>query len=456
MTTTAPSRPWEELAHLLETGADAAAVGAFVAALPAGEAARTMSRLDTGEQRRVFELLDPSDAAQLVEQMADVQAAEMLDELAPGVAAAILHELVSADQADLLANLEPEEAAAILAELPAEEAEAVRQLSDYPPDVAGGLMVTEFLAYPEDATVADVAADLRANAETYADYAVQYVYATDRRRRLSGVLQIRDFLLGRPRTRLADIMITEPLAISDHADLEELEDVFQRYGFLAIPVVDDERRLLGVVRRSAVQEALAERADSDYRKSLGIVGGEELRTMPLLRRSARRLSWLSVNILLNVIAASVIAFHQDTLAAVIALAAFLPIISDMSGCSGNQAVAVSMRELSLGLVTPGEVSRVWFQEAGLGVLNGVVLGTLLGAVAWLWQGNVWLGLVVGGALAINTVVAVSIGGTVPLALRGLGFDPALASGPILTTITDLFGFLLALTFAGAMLERLVA
>ncbi len=176
--------------------------------------------------------------------------------------------------------------------------------------------------------------------------------------------------------------------------------------------------------------------------------------MPILLRARRRLSWLSVNIFLNIIAASVIAMNQDTLSSVIALAVFLPIISDMSGCTGNQAVAVSMRELSLGVVKPGEALRVWGQELSVGLINGTILGLLIGLAAWLWKGSIILGLVVGGALALNTLVAVSIGGTVPLILKRFNIDPALASGPILTTITDMLGFFLTLTFAALALQQL--
>jgi magnesium transporter len=139
---------------------------------------------------------------------------------------------------------------------------------------------------------------------------------------------------------------------------------------------------------------------------------------------------------------------------VIALAVFLPIISDMSGCSGNQAVAVSMRELSLNIIKPFEVFRVWWQEVTVGLINGSVLGILVGLAAWLWKGNLYLGLVVGGALALNTVMAVSLGGSIPLILKRLGMDPALASSPILTTITDMFGFFLVLSFATAVLPLL--
>jgi magnesium transporter len=164
---------------------------------------------------------------------------------------------------------------------------------------------------------------------------------------------------------------------------------------------------------------------------------------------------LSANIVLNIIAASVISAYEETLAAVIAIAVFLPMVSDMSGCSGNQAVGVTMRELSLGLVRPVDAMRVWFKEVSVGAINGVVLGILIGAVAWFWKGNPWLGLVIGLALALNTVIAVSIGGVVPLLLKRFGQDPAVASGPLLTTITDMAGFFLVLSLATLMMPLLV-
>jgi magnesium transporter len=212
--------------------------------------------------------------------------------------------------------------------------------------------------------------------------------------------------------------------------------------------------MVGVVKRSAIMEASSRQVKNSFLKIAGIIGGEELRAMPLLQRSFRRISWLGPNIVLNIIAASVIAFYQDTLQAVIALAVFLPIISDMSGCSGNQAVAVSIRELALGQIKPTEYLRIFLKEGGLGLINGTLLGLLLGMVAFLWKGNLYLGLVVASALALNTVLSVLIGGSVPLALRRMRIDPALASGPILTTVTDMCGFFFVLSFASAVLERL--
>jgi magnesium transporter len=330
--------------------------------------------------------------------------------------------------------------------------EDLRVLAKYSPQVAGGLMVTEFLQFPEAATVQQVVDDLRTNASLYANYVIQYVYVTSEDSLLAGVVKIRDLLLSDEATALGSLIGDTPVAVDHQTPIEELRDTFDRHRFLGLPVVDD-GRLVGVVRRAAVEEAIAQKTARQFRLVQGIIGGEEVRTMPVQVRSGRRLAWLSANIVLNVIAASVIVYFEETLAQLIALAAFLPIISDMSGCSGNQAVAVSMRELSLGLVRPVEVTRVWFKEISVGLINGAALGVLLGVVAWLWRGNPTLGAVVGVALALNTIVAVSIGGSVPLILKGLGIDPALASGPILTTVTDICGFFFALGLAAIALSQ---
>jgi magnesium transporter len=254
--------------------------------------------------------------------------------------------------------------------------------------------------------------------------------------------------------RIDEVMVKEPLSVNVNTPLRDLRDFFIQYNFLGVPVVGDDGSLVGIVRSSTVREETNRRTNQVFLKFAGIVGGEEFRSMPLLKRSSRRLSWLSINIILNIIAASVIALYQDTLEKAIVLAVFLPIISDMSGCSGNQAVAVSIRELTLGLVRPRELIRVLSKESAIGIVNGIVLGVLLGGAALLWKGNPYLGLVVGVSLAANTFVAVSFGGLVPLILRGMRTDPALASGPLLTTITDMCGFFFVLSFASVMLPLL--
>ena len=445
---------WEHLETLLRQS-DTQGITAYLAELPPGETARALSRLQPADRVQVLTTLPPDEAAHILEGLAEVQAVDLIDDLPVRHAAAIINELPSDEQADLLGDLDEQHAEAILQAMAPEEAKDVRLLSQYPPDSAGGLMITEYLVYPDTACVKDVLDDLRANAERYATYDVQYAYVISPTGVLDGVLRLRDLLLTAPTTPVAAIRVGGPLFLAANATLDELQQFFDHHGFFGAPVVDPEGKLVGVVRRADVEEALGDRADQNLLKVSGIVGGEELRSMPLRERSMRRLSWLSINIVLNVMAASVIAAYQDTLTAVIALAMFLPIISDMSGCSGNQAVAVSLRELTLGLVRPHELALVLAKEAGVGMINGLVLGVLLGGVAWLWQGNPFLGVVVGGALALNTLVAVVLGGSIPLVLRRFHLDPALASGPILTTITDMCGFFFALSFATAVLPRLV-
>ena len=443
-------RPWEKLKDLIKENS-AEDIKEYLHGLKAEEIVISMSHIDHDYQLKLLTLLGPQDAAVVMEDIPEVQAVDLLEDLEAPNAAAIIAEMSSDDQADLLTELEDKDAEAIIEEMKPEEAENVRRLIQYDPDTAGGVMITEFLVFDERETVDMVVSDLREKSEEYEGYNVQYIYVTSGSR-FTGVLRIRDLLLSKLSTPLSQIVVRNAMTLRENAPLSELISFFDTHDFYGAPVINDLEELVGVVLRKDVREAEAELANKELLETQGIVGGEELRTMPVFLRSRRRLSWLSVNILLNILAASIIAIYQETLSAVIALAVFLPVISDMSGCSGNQAVAVSLRELSLGVVKPFEIWRVWLQEVHVGLINGLVLGGLIGLAAWIWQSNIYLGLVVGGALAINTIVAVSIGGTLPRFLKKINVDPALASGPILTTVTDMLGFFLALTFAGLMLH----
>jgi len=443
---------WDVLRDHLENR-DFEALNDYLAALSGEESIRALMRLSSEEQKQILAAVSPESAADVFDFIPDESAGELLGELSPEVAASIVSEMSSDDQADLLAELDEEDLEEILRFMDQREAGEARELMAYDEDVAGGLMMKEYFSYPRSFGARAVLNDLSQREDEYDLNHVQYIYVTGRSGKLLGVARIRDIIFASPATRLSTIL-RPALSVNVQATLDELEDFFDEHAMTAVPVVDDQGMMLGVVRRRAVYDAVAEHAEADHLKSQGIVGGEELRSMPTMVRSRRRLSWLSVNILLNVIAASVIAQFQDVLSAVIILAVFLPIISDMSGCSGNQAVAVSMRELSLGVIKPADFYYVWRKEAVVGLINGCALGLLIAAVAWIWQGNGWLGLVVGAALFVNTLVAVSIGGTVPVFLKKLNVDPAVASGPILTTITDMCGFFLLLGTASLMLPML--
>jgi magnesium transporter len=443
----------EQLRELLEKNLPADELGTALDAIDPSELLHDVFLLSVKEQRALLSALHPERAAALVEELPDTHTADLIEDMPAEDAAPIVEEMASDHRADVLAELDAEDADAIIAELDEEDAQEIRELISYDADQAGGLMMTEFASYPMAKTVREVVEDLTGEEVDYQLLTVHYAYVVVKKKKLKGVIRLRDLVFADPEKTIGQIAMPA-LTVSPEQSLDDLENFFDEHDIAAVPVVDARGTLMGIVRRRAVLEALAERSEADHLKAAGIIGGDELRSMPVLLRSRRRLAWLSINILLNILAASVIAFYEDTLTAVIALAVFLPIVSDMSGCSGNQAVAVSMRELTLGAALPKDVFRVWRKEAMVGIINGLSLGVLLGVAAWLWKGNPVLGLVVGGALAVNTVIAVSIGGTVPLILRRFKLDPAVASGPLLTTVTDMCGFFLLLSLASMVLPQI--
>lgn len=442
-----------EIRELLNAN-DRAGLNEFLHQLDDVERIRLFSRFPIEMQAEIVVALGGEDAAEVLHSLPKVQSSEILTELEPSVAVEVLQNFPKDEQADLMSEISDEDQKSILDEMDFADAEAVRDLTKYDDDLAGGIMVVEYLSFEENETANGVIDHLRANVEKYNDFDVQYAFVVKKDNTLIGVLRLRDLLLASGSSRIGELMIKNPLSVSTDTTLPDLHVFFTEHRFIGLPIVNPNGQLVGIVRRSDVESAMAEKFSTDLRRSQGVVS-EELRTMPLMLRSRRRLAWLSVNILLNIVAASVIAAYQDILTQVIALAVFLPIISDMSGCSGNQAVAVSMRELSLGLVKSSEVLRVWLKEMSVGLINGLALGLLVAFAAFVWKGNPWLGVVIGAAMFINTVVAVSIGGTLPLIMRGLKLDPALASGPILTTVTDMCGFFLVLSLASQFIDKLV-
>ncbi len=435
---------------LLAAG-DKEALERYFETFSAWEAAQMASKLSRREQCQLLLLIKPQRAAGLVEELPDEQAARIISDIDPATASDIVEEMVSSESVDLLQNLSVEKKEGFLKRMTPSDREEALELLAYPPDCAGGLMKKEFITFDQRRRVGEVLVDMRRHAELYARFPVTYLYVVDEANRLVGVLQLRDLILKDEALSIEEIMIRDPIHVPAEMDQEEVGQIFEECHYLAVPVVDAGGRLVGVISQSDILEVMEQEAGEDLLKFSGIVGGEETRDMPFFRRSFRRLSWLSVNILLNLLAASVIWFYEDTLMAAIGIAMFLPIISDMSGCSGNQAIAVGIRELATGRSAPKDFLRVWWAEASVGLFNGFLLGAQLGLIAFLLRDSWVLGLVVGGALWVNTVLSMTLGSLIPLFLKGIGKDPALASAPILTTLTDLCGFFLVLFMASQVL-----
>ena len=448
--------PAQSLEALVDSG-QGDAVAAFLRELPPEDTAYTISHVDDERRNTMFALLAEADvklAADVMEHFDDAHAADIVAELDPAVAAAIVDEMDSDEQADVLGEMDEDEAEAILVAMDPEESIDTRRRLRYEYDSAGGLMITEYLAYPEDESVEDVAEDLREQGDMYGEYEVRYVYAVDAIGRHRGMVPMRRLVMSPRGTPLRRLYLEDSEAVDVDTHLDELEDIFDRVDFSAVPVVDEEGKLVGVVQRAAVQEARGDAAEEDLAKSGGIVGGEELRTMPTHQRALRRLMFLLPIMLLMMVSAGVISLFRETVESLPIIAAFLPLVAGLCGSGGNQAVAVSMREISLGLIKPSDFWRVAGKEAAVAIILGLVLGTCLFGIVTVWEHNLPLGLVIGAAVPSTIVVAAVIGGGVPLLLRLIKLDPAMASGPAVTTLVDLLAYFTVLMLATLALGQI--
>ena len=357
---------WEQIAQIIDSG-NAEHLEGFLQLIPPGEVSYTLVRLDEPHRTHLLEMVRPELAADLMEHFADEQAADLIEELPAAAAAAIVDEMDSDDQADLLGELNKDDAAAILDQMDPEDAADAQALVAYEAESAGGLMETEYLVFADTSHIEDVIADLRQHVEEYAGYDVRYIYVTDMTDTLLGVVRMRDLLLGRGDQSLTSIMVRKPVKVHTDDSLDDLADLFDHYAFTAMPVVDGEERLLGVIQESAVAEALGEAAEEALLKASGIITGEEFRSMPILRRAARRLAYLVPITGLLLISVLVIAvFEKSVLTKFPAIAIFLPLVAGLCGSAGNQAVAVSLREMAMGLVKPADAWLVLDQGDGGG------------------------------------------------------------------------------------------
>ncbi len=441
------------LQNLLQKG-DKIELRIFFENMHPADAAGLVAQLLKKDQKKLFSLLSAAMAADVVEELQPAEQVQVVNDLPPEHASDIVEEMESDKGVDLLQDLPREKSEALLQLMEPQEAAQARELLEYPEDCAGGLMAKEFLALGKQLTLSEAVRALQSRSQDVEKYPISYVYVLDEAKRLAGVLRVRDLLLKNPSLKVSDVMIADPITVPAAAHLNEIQRLFDQYHLLALPVLAPDGKMLGIIRQESVKEQTREEAGRGLLKFTGIIGGEEYRDMSLGRRVKHRLPWLVVNIFLNFIAASVIAVFQETLQAVVAIAVFLPVISDMSGCSGGQAVAVSIRELALGRLSFGKMFWVFRKELAVGLLNGVVLGALIGLTGFLWKDNFYFGLVIATALWINTAFSVCIGGAIPIVLKKLDVDPAIASTPLLTTLTDTVGFLLVMLLTNAFLPYL--
>ena len=376
--------------------------------------------------------------------------ASLLGDLSAGEIAALLQEIPSDDAAALMEHLPEELAVAVLDLIQRREPGGVQNLLEYEEQTAGRIMNPNVFAVSEDLTAGEAIAALQQSRDVEM---VFYLYVVDVRRHLVGVVSLRRLLLVSPETPLMRIMTADLISARVDTDQEEVAREVASYNLLAIPVVDAENKLAGVITVDDVIDVIKDEATEDIYRLAGVAGDEHVFTPPK-EALQKRLPWLAVNLATAIIPAAIVAFFQGTINQVVAVAIFMPMVAGMGGNAATQTLTVIVRGIALGELTWSNSRQALVKETLLGIGNGVTLGLMAAGVAWLMAGDPILGLILAMAMVINMLVAAIAGTLIPVALRALQVDPALASSVFITTLTDAVGILAFLGLATLFLPYL--
>ncbi len=364
----------------------------------------------------------------------------------------IVDEMSSDELVDLLGVIPIEDANQIIIKLDKEDADEVKELLAYKPDTAGGIMATEFISITETMTVGNVLKYLQKeapDAET-----AYYIYVLDKSDVLKGVVSLRDIVISDFDVIIKDIMNEKVISVSTGMDQEEVGHLFEKYGFLTIPVTDDNDFMLGIVTVDDIMEILRDEHTEDLYRLAGLQEGEKV-TGTLKESVKSRLPWLFINLFTAILASATVGLFEGTIQRVVALATFMPIVAGMGGNAGTQTLTIIIRSIALGELTYENSKKVLLKEFGVGLSSGVAIGITVAILAYLWNNNPMFGLVIGLAMVLNMVAATVSGYGVPILLKKMNIDPALASAVFVTTVTDVLGFFFFLGLATIFITHLV-
>ncbi|MFH5837461.1 magnesium transporter [Proteiniclasticum sp. C24MP] len=364
----------------------------------------------------------------------------------------IISEMSSDELADMLGNIDEDTQNRILEGMEEEHREEIEELLSFSPETAGGIMATEFVSVKETMTIDETLTflrDISPNAET-----PYYIYVLDERDVLKGIVPIRAILTSLPDVLLKDVMLENVATIPASMDQEDVSNIFQKYGYMAMPVVNDQDVMLGIITVDDIMEVLSDEHTEDMYRLAGLDEEEEI-DGSVLDSIKSRLPWLLVNLVTAILASATVSLFDATISKVVALAVFMPLVTGMGGNAGTQTLTLIIRGIALGEIDYENKKEILRKEFLVGVLHGAALGLIVAVLGGLWEGNVVFGLVIGVAMFLNMVIAALSGFFVPLLLKKMGVDPALASAVFVTTMTDVLGFFFFLGFATIMISYLL-
>lgn len=407
--------------------------------------AAILRHLSAKERNSLFDLIeDPERAAEVLSETDREVRIEIIKEMPVERTVEILRAMSADDAADIIGSLPEDLSASILEFMKEEEHEEVEELLKYDEDTAGGIMTPDFFALPGETTIAEAITALQK--ETAAEM-VFYIYVVDEPGHLIGVLSLRQLLMNPPEALLLDIVVKDVLSVRTDMDQEQVARIVARYNILAVPVVDEMNMIVGIVTVDDVIDVMRAEATEDILKMAGATDDGAL-SRSTFKRARTRLPWLFAAFLGGLVSIEIIKAFEETLDRAWYLAAFIPIILGMGGNIGNQSLAMIIRGLATGRVDLREIWKLILKETWVGVSLGLVFGLLLAGIARVQFADVpLLGITVGGAILTNMTIAAFLGTFLPMFFEKINVDPAVASGPFVTTSMDIFGILVLFAWA---------
>jgi magnesium transporter len=425
----------------------------LLSGLHPADIAELLEETRNDNQQLLFALLDTPKAAEVLEELEPDSQLDLVKRLSQNHIAEILNNMSVDELIDILREFPPDQVSRLLKAIPSEDIAVIEKLMALDEDTAGGIMTTDYVYIPEDTTVAqaiDMVRKFGQEAET-----IYYLYIVDKDHRLAGVLSLRELISAKRSLTVKKIMRSPVITVDVEEDKEEVAKVIEKYSLLAVPVIGPSRRLLGIVTVDDALEVLDDEVTEDIHRFAGVTAEEEdTLTVSPLGAVRHRLPWLIITLFGGIIAGSIMNRFTATLEAALAIAFFIPVLNATGGNVGTQSLALAVRGIATREINKYNFISYIFRETTAGMLVGIVCGIIMALVVMVWQGNTTLSMVVGIAMAIALTIAAMVGMVIPIVLNMLKVDPAVASGPFITTLTDVNTVIIYLSISTMFLNGL--
>ncbi len=421
-------------------------VRSLLSQLHPAEIADLLEALPGKERAKLWQQIDPGVGGDVLSEVQDTIRAGLLEQMPPEQVAEVTQDLDTDDVADILQDLPEEVADTVLLAMDVQNRERIASLMSYPEDTAGGLMNTDVVSVRADVSLDVVSRYLRQR--TALPENTDSLMVVDRENRYLGSLTLADVLTSRAERTVGEVM-SASVGISARHSALEVARLFEQRDFISAAVVDEDEKLLGRITIDDVVDVIQDEAEHTVMSMAGVVDDDTFSS--ILQSTRGRALWLGINLLTAFLAAWVIGRFAETIQQLVALAILMPIVASMGGIAGNQTLTITIRALALGQLNRASRRALIIKESTVGLINGALWALVVGLLAWLWFADEGLGVIIALAMIINLLVAALCGALIPLMLKRMNIDPAIAGGVVLTTVTDVVGFMTFLGLAAVFL-----